>query len=119
LDCVCLSTALRRTATMPRFETAAIPISEFGLNETKASFAGLLCLGPNHFRDGGGCPSRSTFDNPKTRGISRAHSATRAAAGWTAALPSGQNALKMRPRSGKLHTICLTGAGISSLLGRE
>jgi hypothetical protein len=31
LDCACLSTALLRTAMMPRFVTAAIPISEFGL----------------------------------------------------------------------------------------
>jgi hypothetical protein len=33
LDCVCLSTALRRTAMIPRFETAAIPISESGLKK--------------------------------------------------------------------------------------
>jgi hypothetical protein len=35
-----------------------------------------------------GCPSRSTFDKPTARGISRAHSAIRAAAGGTPALRS-------------------------------
>jgi hypothetical protein len=35
-----------------------------------------------------GCLSRSTFDNPKTRGISCAHSAIQAAAGGTPALRS-------------------------------
>jgi hypothetical protein len=35
-----------------------------------------------------GCLSRSTFDKPKTRGISYAHSAIRAAAGGTPALRS-------------------------------
>jgi hypothetical protein len=35
-----------------------------------------------------GCLSRSTFDNPKTRGISCAHLAIRAAAGGTPALRS-------------------------------
>jgi hypothetical protein len=35
-----------------------------------------------------GCPSRSTFDNPKTRGISCAHLAILPAAGGTPALRS-------------------------------
>jgi hypothetical protein len=35
-----------------------------------------------------GCLSRSTFDNPKTRGISCAHSVTQTAAGGTPALRS-------------------------------
>ena len=44
-----------------------------------------------------GCPSRSTFDNSKTRGILCAHLAIRAAAAGTAALRRLQNDLGNTP----------------------
>jgi hypothetical protein len=40
LDCMCLSTALLRTALMPHSEPLAIPISEFGITTMPTAFAG-------------------------------------------------------------------------------
>jgi hypothetical protein len=58
LDCVCLSTALRRTAMMPCFQTAAIPVSEFGLNF--GDEPGTLCRA--YFRCPLGTRSRRRFN---------------------------------------------------------